>query len=130
MKPKPKLSARQQTAAKTLRALRLELGASQRDFATMIGIDWERVMRRENRLAPWKESELKRIRYEWEVWAAGVRRKFQEALFTIEHPEETDAGAKALGLPCSCLSAEVVREPGRPGAPSRTQGAGAAKGSG
>jgi transcriptional regulator with XRE-family HTH domain len=111
MKKKPELSARQVAAAKTLRALRLELGASQRDFATMIGIDWERVMRREGGLAPWKESELKRIRYKFQLWATGLRRKFHDALSAIEHSEEADAGAIPLGPARACLSVPVASQP-------------------
>ena len=125
MKTKPELSARQVAAAKTLRALRLEIGASQRDFATIVGIDWERVMRRETGLAPWTEVELRRIRYEFELWATGLRRKFHDALLAIEHPEEADVDAKALVLSRSCLSGKAVREPQRPGAPARTHALGA-----
>ena len=98
---------------------------SKQEFAPLVGIDFEGLVRREARQCPWTETELQRVGYVFEIWAACVRRKFHDALLAIEHPEEADVDAKALGLSRSCLSGKAVREPQRPGAPARTHALGA-----
>jgi transcriptional regulator with XRE-family HTH domain len=111
MKKKPELSARQVAAAKTLRALRESLGVSQRDFASMIGIDWERVMRRESGLAPWTEFELRKARYAFDLWLHGVRCKISAAVGQLRRLHPAEAGAKPLEPSLSCLGVVVAPQP-------------------
>ena len=94
---------------------------SKQEFAPLCGVDFERLVRREARQAPWTETELRRIRYSYELWATELRGKFHKALLAIEHPEETDAGATALGPPRSCLTGAVAPQPHRPEVAGITQ---------
>ena len=124
------LTEPQRNASRNLLALREALCMSRRAFAALVGLNSEKVRKRELGQAAWRDYEVSAIHLHFSRWLREVR---LAVTLTLAHlfepgPEEADVGAKALGLSHSCLSGGAVREPQRPGVPARTQALGAMKG--
>lgn len=110
------ITERQRNASKNLLALREALGMSRRSFAAVVGMDQEKVRKRELGQAVWRDHQVSAIHHHFSGWLREVR---LAVTLTLAHifepgPEGTDVGAKVLGPSRAYLPATVAPPPSSP----------------